>query len=433
MRFRHSLRFRAAVAFAIFGAFVSLLLSVAVFFAARDIEQRLLAETLAVELEDFKARRARRPGALPPATRMIRTFVDSSPEGASVPPPLRALGPGFHQTQLDGRGYYAAVANQGSDRIYMLYDEAQLQRREQWLLAVLMVAVLAMSALSAGGGLWLAARIITPVRELARRIRELRAKETVRPMVADFPRDEVGELARLFDSHMERLHAFVERERTFTADLSHELRTPLAVIEGAAEISLEDSALVGRKRERIERIARAARQMSELTQALLFLAREDTDDRRATAVDVSGVLTDVIEAHRHLLAGKGVDLEIELGASTTLSVPAAVLQIVLGNLVRNSFCYTEQGRISIRLDATRAVLEDTGPGIAPEELPRIFERHFRGTQSQRGTGIGLALVKKICDQQGWQVDIQSHPGQGTRVEFTFRPAPQSRAASRPTT
>lgn len=420
MRFRHSLRFRAAVAFAAFGAFVSLLLSIAVFFAARDIERRLLSETLAVELEDFMARRARRPGALPPVTQALRTLVASPQGGASIPVPLRALEPGFHQLSLQGRGYYAAVAQQGSDRIYLLYDKAQLNRRERWLLTFLVVSVLAMSALSAAGGLWLAARIVTPVSELARRIRDLRIGQTVQPMAVDFSADEVGELARHFDRYMERLHAFVERERAFTADLSHELRTPLAVIEGASEISLDDPKLGGRMRQRMERIARAARQMSELTQALLVLAREDAGNRHVPATNVGTVLEDVVEGHRHLLAAEGVQLAVDLAADPTVLAPAAVLQIVLGNLVRNAFCYTKRGSILIRLEADRAILEDTGPGIAATELPRIFERHFHGTQSPRGTGIGLALAKRVCERQGWQIDVQSRSGQGTRMELVFR-------------
>lgn len=423
MRFRHSLRFRAAVAFAGLGALVSLLLSIAVFFAARDIELRLLAETLTVEIEDFMARRARRPAALPPATQAIRTFVDSSQGGQPVPGVLRPLKPGFHQVLLHGHLYYAVVAHQGPDRIYLLYDEAPLQRRKQWLFAFLAVAVLAMSGLSAAGGLWLAGRVVTPVGALARRIRCLRPGEPTRPMAPDFSQDEVGELAHLFDRYMERLHAFVERERAFTADLSHELRTPLAVIEGASEISLEDPRLKGRMRQRVERIARAARQMSELTQALLVLARESAS-HRAAATDVGTVLEEVVESHRHLLAGEGVELIVERTANPTLPVPAAVLHIVLGNLVRNALSCTKRGEVLIRLEADRAILEDTGPGIAPQELPHIFERHFRGADSP-GTGIGLALVKRVCERQGWQIDVQSRPGQGTCMKLLFGSKPET--------
>lgn len=424
MRFRHSLRFRTAVAFAVLGAFVSLLLSLAVFFAARDIELRLLSETLTVEMEDFLARRARRPGALPPATQTIRTFVDSPGDGKSLPLALSVLEPGFHRVSLRGREYYAAVAHQEADRIYLLYDKSRLNRREQWLFAFLVVGVLAMTALSAAGGLWLAARIVTPVGELARRIRELRIGEPAERMAPDFSQDEVGELACLFDRYMERLQAFVERERAFTADLSHELRTPLAIVEGASEIALQDPKLTGRMRQRLERIARAARQMTELTQALLVLARADTDSACPPVTHVGNVLEDVIESHCHLLAGHDVQLKVERVANPTVFVPAAVLQIVLANLVRNAFCYTKRGRIFVRLESDRLLLEDTGPGITPEELPRIFERHFHGTQSPGGTGIGLALVKRVCERQGWQIDVQSHLGHGTRIELVFTGAPQ---------
>jgi signal transduction histidine kinase len=165
--------------------------------------------------------------------------------------------------------------------------------------------------------------------------------------------------------------------------------------------------------------------MSELTQALLGLAREESAPHRvATAKNVSNVLEDVIDSHRHLLAGEEVQLTVELAANPALWVPAAVLQIVLGNLIRNAFCYTKRGRVLIRLEADRAILEDTGPGMTPEELRRIFERHFHGTQSPRGTGIGLALVKRVCERQGWKIDVQSRPGQGTRMALAFTPAPQ---------
>jgi signal transduction histidine kinase len=192
------------------------------------------------------------------------------------------------------------------------------------------------------------------------------------------------------------------------------------VIEGASEITLEDPELNDRMRPRVERIARAARQMSERTEALLVLAREDSSDHHDRTTRVGHVLEDVVESHRPLLAGEQVQLTVEHAANPALSVPAAVLHIALGNLVRNAFYYTQRGRIVIRLEADRIILEDTGPGIAPEELPHIFERRFHGTQSPTGTGIGLALVKRVCARQGWHIDVHSRPGQGTRIVLVFQ-------------
>jgi signal transduction histidine kinase len=277
--------------------------------------------------------------------------------------------------------------------------------------------VLIMIVVSAIGGLWLAARVISPVTELARRVRDLPPDGGADALAEDFSEDEVGELARVFDRYLERIQAFIERERSFTEDVSHELRTPLTVINGATEVLLRDVSLVGRARQRVQRVARAGRGMSDLTEALLVLAREKTDSARpASECSVEEVLSDTVESHRYLLVGKPVEVTLDVRARPTLMVDRAVLGIVLGNLIRNACTYTEAGEIRIELDADRVTVRDSGIGIPGTELDQVFERHYRGSTS-KGSGIGLSLVKRICERYGWTISIQSEEGKGATAQL----------------
>ncbi len=421
MHHRSSLRLRVAAAFAWFGGLVSLLLAAGLYLAAHDAGQRLIDETLRAELDDYMARRQRNPQSLPPASVTLRGYVDAAdaPNG-DIPAPVRALSPGRHEIELGGVPYRVAVAEQQGLRFFLLFNETRQQAREQRFVAYLAGGALTMILLSAAGGLWLAGRVIAPVTDLARQVGAA-DPAAAPPLLADddAPHDEVGELARIFQSYLRRLHAFIDRERAFTADVSHELRTPLAVIQGAAEVLQNDGRLDAAQHGRLARIERAARDMTELIRALLLMAREEEPEADAQC-DAAEVVRDCIERHRHLLARRKAGLRVEIEAEPQLPAEPTLFSIVVANLVRNAFAYTESGRIDIRLAADRLEVRDTGIGIRAEEIGRVFQRYYKGTASQ-GSGIGLSLVKRICDRYGWIIRIESREGQGTSATLVFAP------------
>jgi signal transduction histidine kinase len=420
MNFPRSLRYRVALAFALFGGLISLALGAGMYFASHDLGERLIDETLTAELEDYIARRARNPQSLPESTATIRGFVLGGNEAiADVPGPVRALLPGRHQLELDGRSYRAAVADRHGERYVILYNEERLKRRERAFIAFLAGGIVVASLVSAALGLWLAGRVISPVTDLARRMRGLRPEDHPPPLARDFAPDEVGELARDFDQYLNRLRDFIERERAFTSDVSHELRTPLAVINGAAEVLLSESDADPRTRERLLRISRAASEMAELTEALLLLAREEAAGAPVSvSCSVGEVVHDVVDKLKALYRAKPLSVEFELATEVTLPVDRALLAIVVGNLIRNAFSYTDQGSIVIRVDDRGVTVQDTGAGMDQAELKHIFERFYRGAGSD-GAGIGLSLVKRICDRYGWRIDLSSTPGQGTLSRLRF--------------
>jgi signal transduction histidine kinase len=237
------------------------------------------------------------------------------------------------------------------------------------------------------------------------------------PLGKDFPPDELGALAQAFDRYLSRLGAFIERERAFTADVSHELRTPLSIIQGAAEIQEEDASLSARQRARALRVQRAAREMAEITTALLVLAREQRLGN-APPTSVARVVQEAVERHRHLFDGKSTEVKLSIDADPHLAADRALLLIVVSNLIRNAFQHTDQGEVIIHLSAERLRIVDTGHGIAETELAHIFQRHYKGTNS-RGEGIGLSLTKRICDRYGWNIAVISRRGRGTEVTLDF--------------
>jgi signal transduction histidine kinase len=418
MRFSRSLRSRVATAFAALGGGVALVIAIGLHIGAQEAGERLIDETLNAEMQDFHARRERNPLSPPPATHTLAGYV--APAGANdpvLPTDLAAQPPGRRHIHLGGIPYRLAVADQGGARYYLLYSEVLFYERQLRLSIFLAGFVTLMVLLSGGLAFWLADRVIEPVKELARRVRGIGPDTPLSDLAADFPDDELGELAHAFEQSLDRLAAFIERERAFTADVSHELRTPLAVIRGAAEVLLADETHTEKERELLERIERAAADMADLCTALIAMARE-SDDGRREAVDLAGMLRETLDKYRHQLRDKAVEVVLEIGARPVLDADPRLLSIVLANLVRNSFAYTERGSVRVRLDETRLSVRDTGLGIPREDLNRVFQRLFKG-QHSLGAGIGLSLVKKICDRYGWKIELNSKEGLGTEAVLTF--------------
>ncbi len=232
-----------------------------------------------------------------------------------------------------------------------------------------------------------------------------------------------------------------ERRKQFLADVSHELRTPLAIIGGEADVALRNSdATIAEHRESLVRVQDQARSMSRLVDDLLFMARNEAGPAAARLAPLN--LTKLVEAVaaslRPLLIADGGTLDVHS------SVPAARilgdegrLRQLLNILLDNSIHYSEQApEIEVSLDQTRdgflVAVRDKGVGIDPAELPLLFERYRRGSQSaakhDAGTGLGLPLAKAIAESHGGSITIESTPGAGTTVVVLLPEAAAGRSS-----
>ena len=415
---RRSLRFRVAAAFAGFGVLLSLLFTAVIYLAAHDQSRRLIDQTLRAELEDYMARRTRNPLSLPPATASLRGYVvESAAAKEELPEALRPLAPGQYEISVEGTPYRVAVADAGSQRFFILFNEERQRQREQRFLGYLAAAAAMMTLLATTIGLWLAGRVIAPVTELARTVGAARPERPPRLAQDAAPGDEIAELTRAFDHYHARLAAFIEREQAFAADASHELRTPLAVIRGAAEVLRVIPGLPPAQMERVARIERAAAEMVDLIAALLLLAREEKPTQD-TDCDAGILVSECVERYRPHAERRGTQLSLRVEAAVRLAVEPALFSIVVANLIRNAVAHTEGGIIEVALAPAQLTVRDSGTGIVDEEIGRVFQRYYRGAGSA-GSGIGLSLVKRICDLQSWQISLESRAGGGTKATLSF--------------
>ncbi|MGE5167514.1 MAG: sensor histidine kinase, partial [Deltaproteobacteria bacterium] len=242
------------------------------------------------------------------------------------------------------------------------------------------------------------------------------------PLAPHFANDEVGALAAAFDDYARKLTALVERDREFNADVSHELRTPLAVIATTTELLLNAENLTDKVRERLKRIERASRQSAELTNALLLLSRsERSAPADGETTDVTQVVEQVIDVYRAHLGKKPVEVRMDVEHAIEVVAPASVVAVALGNLIGNAFKYTQAGEVVVTVGSGKVMVEDTGPGIKPEDAERLFERGVRGEGAGgKGAGLGLAIVRRLCELYDWRVTLSPRPQGGAVATLDFR-------------
>lgn len=410
---------RLGRAFLLQTAFIGAAAVVGVFLASLLLEGTLIRQALRDEASHFWAERERDAGFPLPATLNLTGYLD-------VPPPeLVDLPAGHHERIIHGVQSVVYVTDRDAQRLYLVFDRSGVNR----LATVFGLLPLAMVLLVLYPSTWLAyrasRRAFSPVITLARAVRGLdpAAPDPAQLDPARLPRDadeEVRELADALARYAQRLNEFVERERNFTRDASHELRSPLTVIQVAAGMLETDAGLSEASRRSVARIARAARDMEELTSAFLMLARESQTGLPVELICVNDVLAEELDRARLLSSGKPIASHLNATHRLYLDAPEKVLPVLLGNLLRNAFSYTDAGEVTAEVGPASVVIRDTGVGIAPEQVDAMYQPFVRGDSGRRGGhGVGLTIVRRLSDRFGWPVTIESSPGVGTRVEIRF--------------
>ncbi|KRG70104.1 sensor histidine kinase [Pseudoxanthomonas dokdonensis] len=431
VKVRRRLRSRIILSFALLGFVLTLLLAFSANWVRNRVEEDIVIDAMSRNINEYQRRFFESNGKqrdLP--IQQWRAFVftpDKFDQLKVEEPDWWDLPDGLHRLNgIDEDGepfnYALTVRKTPQAWFFLAYNTTESARGKEKFNNSLIAVVVVFTALSLLIGWWSASKVMSPVSELASRLRAYRGSSDPQPLAPHFPEDEVGELAQALDDYSDRLTDVVQRDREFNADVSHELRTPLAVIRGSVELMLSRSDLDEKTKARLQRIQRAEQQGTDLISALLLLSRSE---RGHGNTDVARVVEQLLESHRAQLGSKALVLRMEGKCGRVVDAPEAALSVALGNLIGNAVKYTKQGEVVVRLLADGVEVIDSGPGLSAEDAARLFERGYRGSHAghSQGGGIGLSIVSRLCALYGWQVNVR--PGEVTGVIATLSFLPRA--------
>jgi len=233
---------------------------------------------------------------------------------------------------------------------------------------------------------------------------------------------ELRSLATAFNSMSGRLESSERERRRLLADVTHELRTPLTIMQGNLEALLDG--VYPADPAHLEPILDETRVLSRLVDDLrtLSLAEAGALTLHREPTDVGQLLTDSVASFRIQADAAGIELATELdGVLPQADIDPVRMREVLSNLLSNALRYTPRGG-TVRVEASvadgklRVAVRDSGPGIAADALPHIFDRFYKSDES-RGAGLGLAIAKSLVVAHGGEIEATSEPGQGTEMRF----------------
>lgn len=309
-------------------------------------------------------------------------------------------------------------------------EEALIDEYAGYLAGVLLVGILASAVL----GVVATRRGLKPLNDITKASEHIHASQLhARINASQWPQELVA-LASAFDGMLERLEESFNRLSQFSADLAHELRTPINNLRGESEVALSKPREAEEYREILASSLEEYDRLSRITDSLLFLAKADSTQTDSTHFLYTSLpfaadkeIEKVIDFYEALAAEQNVEVNCVGGA--IFSADSILFQRAISNLLSNALRYTPSGGkvtfciYTVENKGIEIICCDTGVGIAPEHLPKIFDRFYRVNPSRtshtEGAGLGLAIVKSIMRLHGGEISIQSTPDVGTSIHLIF--------------
>jgi len=405
-------------------ALISLVAIAGIYAAKATLEDVLVRAALEGEAQHFWDMRAEDPQFPLPNTMNLKAYMAERDNYSQLPPALQELGPGLKRAELAGQQPIVYVEDKGDRRLYLIFDEVKVSRLALVFGLLPLAMVLVVLYLLA----WIAYRqshkAVSPIMKLSRAVNEVDFREGNFPQLdlhdlRSIPDDEVSSLVRALDEFTNRLENFVERERNFTRDVSHELRTPIAIIRGALEVverKYGDQAVT-----EMNRMYRTLMDMESLIETLLLLAREQVEALPLREITVNDLIAAELDNLRMIHHDKPITVNVEESGILVVLAAERVLPILIGNLLRNAFNYTLRGNITVSIRSDGFSVADSGIGMDRDQMQKVFKPFFRADEKQQATGygIGMTIVKRLCNRYEWNLRLSSKMGEGTEVSVHF--------------
>lgn len=330
--------------------------------------------------------------------------------GEGIPTSLRALPEGVQEATVDGVGLHVLGGNTPAGPFVVIDHESDYDNVEAAVYSLILTSFVGFLGLSLLLGRYMARRFVSPLTDLSASVAAGRAELPLLQVNNEF-----GALARAFDTYAKDMQHYLDRERFFTGDVSHELRTPLTIIRGAVEILSVEMDKHPSMRAPIDRINRALQDATESVNVLLMLARAP-NLIESSEISVSALAQAQVTQYQFMVEKKPVELRFA-GGDFQLRVPSKLLEAALGNLIRNACLYTERGTVSVEITGRTIQVRDTGSGLPKAVIAMLLDEHTSTYVGSEGTGLGLALVKRICEYIGATLRFVSNPERGSIIEI----------------
>ena len=428
-KIKYGIRLRVTLALAIFCIIIVGALAISLYFASDDIEETHIEQIMKAEMNHVIHHYLQHTRFTPQVGSSLKSYViRNTEEESQLPDYLQNLDRGSHKIFRHDQEIRVLVQYAGGVKFVVAYKiglHEQRQREFRLLVVLSLVAVVAIAFLI---GYLLAGLLVKQVTDLAERVKRLLPVSDSTGLVSNNIHcvslsqpgqdEEVAQLARTLEDYQYRIVRMLQREQEFTSNISHELRTPITTILTSCELLLAEQNLSQKAYARIRNIEAVSNRMSEQVQALLFLAREQALGTMEP-VAIAECVYDAVEPFCEEIYQKNLELDVTVKPGVVLTLNRQALHTALVNILRNAVQYTEQGFIRISFDNNRLSIADSGIGIEPAFMPFLYERFFRGSEKTQGLGIGLVIVKRICDYYDWKIEVDSTPGSGATFHIVF--------------
>jgi len=272
------------------------------------------------------------------------------------------------------------------------------------------------------GGFFLAFRSLRPVRDLIQVVRSIDIGKMDVRVPSRQTGDELDELVRLFNIMLEKIEQLLTGMRAALDNVAHDLRTPVTRLRAGIETALQSGNKAEILREALLDCAEESERIITMLNTLMDISEAETGVMKLQRqpIDVISLLAEVADLYQYVAEENGVAVSVSGPSDLTVMADMDRMRQVIGNLLDNSLKHTPPGgRVELACDrlAGTAVIrvQDSGAGIPPDDLPRIFDRLYRGdhSRSQRGLGLGLSLVKAVIHAHAGSIEVESTPGQGS--------------------
>lgn len=270
----------------------------------------------------------------------------------------------------------------------------------------------------------IAGQSISPVADIINTAEKITRENLNERISLPHNKDELYRLVITINDLLERLEDTLLREKQFTSDASHELRTPLSVIKGTLEVLIRKPRTTEQYNEKIKYCINEVDNMTGMVEQLLLLARYDAGKIKPEiqTIEPETIITNLLERFSAEVILKNMEIVTKIDPGITISCDVFLLEIILGNIIANSVKYSPENT-AIKISVIRKdedilfVIEDEGFGMDKEQLKKIFDRFYRiddsRTQTVKGIGLGLSIVKKLSDLLNLRIQIKSSPQKGT--------------------